>query len=66
VRVQNKPFMGWIWGGALIIGFGGFLAALDRRYRGRRAATVTAPAAASAAAPATASATASTFSESSV
>jgi cytochrome c-type biogenesis protein CcmF len=61
VRVQNKPFMGWIWGGALIIGFGGFLAALDRRYRGRRAATVIAPAA-----PATASATASTFSESSV
>jgi len=38
VRVQHKPFMGWIWGGALIIGTGGLLAALDRRYRARRAA----------------------------
>jgi len=37
VRVQHKPFMGWVWGGALIIASGGLLAALDRRYRARRA-----------------------------
>jgi cytochrome c-type biogenesis protein CcmF len=36
VRVQYKPFMGWIWGGALVIAFGGLLAAIDRRYRSRR------------------------------
>ena len=33
VRVQHKPFVSWIWSGALIIAFGGFLAASDRRYR---------------------------------
>jgi cytochrome c-type biogenesis protein CcmF len=33
VRVQHKPFVSWIWGGALIMALGGFLAALDRRYR---------------------------------
>ena len=33
VRVQHKPFVGWIWAGCLIIAFGGFLAASDRRYR---------------------------------
>jgi len=33
VRVQHKPFVGWIWGGCLMIAFGGFLAASDRRYR---------------------------------
>ena len=33
VRVQHKPFVGWIWGGCLIIAFGGLLAASDRRYR---------------------------------
>ncbi len=33
VRVQHKPFVGWIWGGCLIIALGGFLAASDRRYR---------------------------------
>ena len=33
VRVQLKPFVGWIWAGCLIIAFGGFLAASDRRYR---------------------------------
>ncbi len=32
VRVQHKPFVGWIWAGCLIIAFGGFLAASDRRY----------------------------------
>lgn len=33
VRVQHKPFISWIWAGCLIIAFGGFLAASDRRYR---------------------------------
>ncbi len=33
VRVQHKPFVSWIWSGCIIIAFGGFLAASDRRYR---------------------------------
>ena len=33
VRVQHKPFVGWIWGGCIIMAFGGLLAASDRRYR---------------------------------
>jgi cytochrome c-type biogenesis protein CcmF len=33
VRVQHKPFVGWIWGGCLIMALGGLLAATDRRYR---------------------------------
>ena len=33
VRVQHKPFISWIWAGCLIMAFGGFLAASDRRYR---------------------------------
>ena len=33
VRMQRKPFMGWIWGGCVIIAAGGLLAASDRRYR---------------------------------
>jgi len=33
VRVQHKPFVGWIWGGCLIMSLGGLLAATDRRYR---------------------------------
>jgi cytochrome c-type biogenesis protein CcmF len=33
VRVQNKPFVGWIWAGCLIMAFGGFCAASDKRYR---------------------------------
>jgi cytochrome c-type biogenesis protein CcmF len=41
VRVYVKPFVGWIWGGCLLMAFGGFLAATDRRYRSkvRQAAT---------------------------
>jgi cytochrome c-type biogenesis protein CcmF len=39
VRMQNKPFMAWIWAGCLMIAAGGLLAASDRRYRlARRAA----------------------------
>ena len=33
VRVQHKPFVNWIWGGALLMALGGLLAASDRRYR---------------------------------
>ncbi|MCJ8167913.1 heme lyase CcmF/NrfE family subunit [Atopomonas sediminilitoris] len=33
VRVHVKPFVRWIWLGALFMTFGGLLAASDRRYR---------------------------------
>ena len=33
VRVQHKPFVGWIWGGCLVMALGGALAMSDRRYR---------------------------------
>jgi len=33
VRVYYKPFVGWIWGGAAFMAFGGFLAISDKRYR---------------------------------
>jgi cytochrome c-type biogenesis protein CcmF len=33
VRVHIKPFVRWIWLGALLMGLGGFLAASDKRYR---------------------------------
>ncbi len=33
LRVQQKPFMRWVWGGSLLMAFGGLWAILDRRYR---------------------------------
>ena len=33
VRVYVKPFIDWIWGGCLLMAFGGVLAVTDRRYR---------------------------------
>jgi cytochrome c-type biogenesis protein CcmF len=33
VRVYHKPFVDWIWFGALAMALGGLLAACDRRYR---------------------------------
>jgi len=33
VRIQYKPFIRFIWLGALVMAFGGILAATDRRYR---------------------------------
>ena len=33
VRVFHKPFVNWLWMGALLLTIGGFLAASDRRYR---------------------------------
>jgi cytochrome c-type biogenesis protein CcmF len=32
VRVYYKPFVGWIWGGALLMALGGGIALSDRRY----------------------------------
>jgi cytochrome c-type biogenesis protein CcmF len=40
VRVQHKPLVSWIWGGCLLMAFGGLLAASDRRYRIRQRAEV--------------------------
>jgi cytochrome c-type biogenesis protein CcmF len=33
VRIFHKPFINWLWIGALMLAIGGFLAASDRRYR---------------------------------
>ncbi|MDP2809680.1 MAG: heme lyase CcmF/NrfE family subunit [Rhodocyclaceae bacterium] len=33
VRIYYKPFVGWIWGGCLLMALGGLIAAADRRYR---------------------------------
>ena len=38
VRLYVKPFIQWLWGGALLMAFGGLLALSDRRYRMRRSA----------------------------
>ncbi|WP_298829991.1 heme lyase CcmF/NrfE family subunit [uncultured Piscinibacter sp.] len=35
VRIYVKPFVDWIWGGCLLMAFGGLLAATDRRYRAK-------------------------------
>jgi cytochrome c-type biogenesis protein CcmF len=36
MRVYYKPFVGWIWGGCLLMALGGGLAVMDRRYRAVR------------------------------
>ena len=36
VRVHTKPFIRWIWGGALLMALGGFVTATDRRFRQAR------------------------------
>ncbi len=33
VRVYHKPFVDWIWGGAVLMALGGLFAVADRRYR---------------------------------
>ncbi|HSR65963.1 MAG TPA: cytochrome c-type biogenesis CcmF C-terminal domain-containing protein, partial [Xanthomonadaceae bacterium] len=33
VRVHVKPFVRWIWSGALLMALGGFVTATDRRFR---------------------------------
>jgi cytochrome c-type biogenesis protein CcmF len=35
MRVYFKPFVPWLWAGVLVMVLGGFLAALDKRYRVR-------------------------------
>ena len=36
VRIQYKPFVRWIWIGAVFMALGGLIAALDKRYRTRK------------------------------
>ncbi|MBC8058844.1 MAG: c-type cytochrome biogenesis protein CcmF, partial [Rhizobiales bacterium] len=44
MRVYYKPFVGWIWGGCVLMALGGLLAVLDRRYRALRSReTMSAP-----------------------
>ncbi|RDZ28755.1 heme lyase CcmF/NrfE family subunit [Lysobacter silvisoli] len=38
LRVHIKPFVRWIWAGALLMMLGGFVAAADRRFRPQSAA----------------------------
>jgi len=46
VRIYHKPFIRWIWLGAIFMMFGGLIAAGDKRYRSkssaRKAASTTA------------------------
>ena len=41
VRIQYKPMVRWIWGGAVLMALGGAFAVSDRRYRVRQRQTVT-------------------------
>lgn len=43
LRIQVKPFIGWIWGGCLLMALGGLLAASDRRYRTHARSNTLAP-----------------------
>jgi cytochrome c-type biogenesis protein CcmF len=53
VRIYLKPFIDWIWAGALLMALGGFVAVSDRRYRlAVRRAAAPAAAGSGAAAPA--------------
>jgi len=53
MRVYYKPFVGWIWGGCLLMALGGALAVLDKRYRAaRRTATESAASVSTSALPA--------------
>jgi cytochrome c-type biogenesis protein CcmF len=40
MRVYYKPFVGWIWGGCVLMALGGLMAVLDRRYRAARRAAI--------------------------
>ncbi|MDH3993702.1 MAG: heme lyase CcmF/NrfE family subunit, partial [Gammaproteobacteria bacterium] len=43
IRLHYKPMVRWMWLGAILMGFGGFATALDKRYRRqRRTATASA------------------------
>lgn len=41
IRVHYKPFVRWMWLGALMMAAGGFIAISDRRYRVRKKKTAT-------------------------
>ncbi|WDE05812.1 heme lyase CcmF/NrfE family subunit [Thalassomonas viridans] len=41
IRVHFKPFVRWIWLGAIFMGIGGVFAMLDKRYRRRKTAKET-------------------------
>jgi cytochrome c-type biogenesis protein CcmF len=43
VRVHVKPMVNWIWGGCLLMGLGGLMAAFDRRYRRVRSQSASDP-----------------------
>ena len=36
VRIHYKPLVRWIWFGAFLMGLGGIVAIIDKRYQGRR------------------------------
>jgi len=40
MRLQVKPFMRWVWLGAIFMSIGGLMAMLDKRYRVRKNSTV--------------------------
>jgi cytochrome c-type biogenesis protein CcmF len=44
VRLYVKPFVNWIWGGCVLMSFGGLLALADRRYRVGRQQAAAVPA----------------------
>ncbi|MCL4107914.1 UNVERIFIED_CONTAM: hypothetical protein GTU68_016942 [Idotea baltica] len=39
-RIYHKPFVRWIWLGGVLMGFGGLIAAFDKRYRRTRKVVV--------------------------
>ena len=45
VRLYHKPFVRWIWLGAVFMGLGGVIAVTDRRYRKAKTERASAPAA---------------------
>ncbi|GGY33309.1 c-type cytochrome biogenesis protein CcmF [Bacterioplanes sanyensis] len=45
MRLQVKPYMRWVWLGAIFMSIGGLLAVMDKRYRARQHKRAAAPAA---------------------
>ncbi len=43
IRIHDKPFVNWIWFGALMMALGGFVAISDKRYRLRKKSTSSHP-----------------------
>ena len=41
IRVYFKPFVQWIWLGCLLMGIGGLLTMIDKRYRLKKKAVQT-------------------------